>query len=120
MRKGKGEERNIKAARSRQVSKFPCPRQHAQQHLKPAQAGLKDEAQDARQQYGRRTQRLLIPGECDLGDRIALRYPAPEKLAGQIALQRFAVPVLYQYSQPVTGRASAREGTASVERESMG
>lgn len=59
----KKEERNIKTARGRQVSTFPRLRQQAQQHRKPAQAGLKeDRAQDPRQQCGRGTQRPLISG----------------------------------------------------------
>lgn len=57
------------------------------------------------------------PWECDLGHRTALRCPAPEKPAGQTALQELAVSILYQRPGPVmpslTGvllRASAREG----------
>lgn len=65
-RQERGEE--IKAARGRQGSMFPRLRQQAQQHGKPAQAGLKeDRVQDARQQRGRGTQRLLTPGSVILG-----------------------------------------------------
>lgn len=54
--------------RAGQVSTFPCPRQQTQHHLKPAQAGVREDmAQGARQQGGRGTHRLLTPGRVILG-----------------------------------------------------
>lgn len=55
------------------MSTFLCLRQQAQQHLKPSQAGLKEDiAQDASQQGGRGIE-AADPWECDLEDRAALR-----------------------------------------------
>lgn len=69
-RKGRGIARQ---PGSGQVSTFLCPGQQAQQHLKPAQAALKeDTAQEASQQGGRGTE-APDPWECDLEDRAALR-----------------------------------------------
>lgn len=64
------------------MSTFPCPGQHAQQHLTlPGQVSRRMKLGCQTAVWERGTE-AVDPWECDLGDRITLRYPAPEKLAG--------------------------------------
>lgn len=117
VRKGKKEERNMKAA-GPQVSASPPLRQQAQQHRNTCPGRSQGRQGSGRQTaMWERDTEAADPWECDFGDRAVLRCPAPEKSAGQKALWEFTVSVLYHHSGPViphlTGvllRASAGEG----------